>query len=135
MSEAHAASLHAEVARLEAELCKFRDDPVIRLLNEELDAGSRAYAQSELNALLARQTDLESELEDLATAGDSITRGGLIMEIRAGTGGEEAALFARDLFDMYAHFIESRGWKLELIEKDNPDWRDLAEDLGFEPLD
>jgi peptide chain release factor 1 len=97
--------------RLTADVAAARD-----MLNEELDAESRAYAQSELNQLLARQQELESELEDLATAGDSITRGGLIMEIRAGTGGEEAALFVRDLFDMYTHFIEARGWKMELIE-------------------
>ena len=97
--------------RLTADVAAARE-----MLDEEHDAGSRDYAQSELNELLARQQELESELEDLATAGDSITRGGLIMEIRAGTGGEEAALFVRDLFDMYTHFIESRGWKMELIE-------------------
>jgi peptide chain release factor 1 len=97
--------------RLAADVAAARE-----MLNEELDSESRAYAQSELNELLSRQKQLEVELEDLATAGDSITRGGLIMEIRAGTGGEEAALFVRDLFDMYTHFIESRGWKMELME-------------------
>jgi peptide chain release factor 1 len=102
--------------RLTADIAAARE-----MLEEESDGDARAYAQSELNALLARQQTLEAELEDLATAGDSITRGGLIMEIRAGTGGEEAALFARDLFDMYTHFIESRGWKMELIDSSPAD--------------
>ena len=38
------------------------------------------------------------------------------MEIRAGTGGEEAALFARDLYDMYKHYCESKGWKVEVLD-------------------
>jgi peptide chain release factor 1 len=59
---------------------------------------------------------MQEELEDLATAGDSITRGGLIMEIRAGTGGDEAALFAGSLFEMYKRFVENRRWKWEVIE-------------------
>ena len=87
------------------------------LVAAEEDADSRAYAEEELQLLTQRRDALQRDLEDLATAGDSITRGGLIMEIRAGTGGEEAALFAADLFRMYTHFVESRGWKLELLEQ------------------
>ena len=51
-----------------------------------------------------------------ATAGDSITRGACIMEVRAGTGGDEAALFAKDLYDMYSVYCEQRGWKTETLE-------------------
>ncbi len=98
--------------RLEADIAAARE-----MADEESDAESRRYAQEELAALEARRQELERQLEDLATAGDSITRGGLIMEIRAGTGGEEAALFAADLFRMYSHFVESRGWKLEVLEQ------------------
>ena len=86
------------------------------MVNEESDPESREYAQRELNELLTRQDTLKTELEDLATAGDSITRGSLIMEIRAGTGGDEAALFAKDLYDMYMRYCESKPWKVELIE-------------------
>jgi peptide chain release factor 1 len=86
------------------------------MVDEEPDAKARAYAEHELAQLLSRREALAAELEDLATAGDSLTRGGLIMEIRAGTGGDEAALFARDLFEMYKRLIESRGWKWELID-------------------
>ncbi|MCL4110999.1 UNVERIFIED_CONTAM: hypothetical protein GTU68_053196 [Idotea baltica] len=86
------------------------------MVDEETDSDSKAYAQSELDELQARSSALAIELEDLATAGDSITRGSLIMEIRSGTGGDEAALFAKDLYDMYMKFCETKGWKVELLE-------------------
>jgi len=85
------------------------------MVDEETDADAKEYAQTELQNLLKRMGALEVELEDLATSGDSITRGGLIMEIRAGTGGEEAALFAGDLFEMYKRYIDQQGWKLEVL--------------------
>jgi len=86
------------------------------MLAEDGDADMQEYAQNELKQLESRREALQSELEDLATAGDAITRSGLIMEIRAGTGGEEAALFAGDLFEMYRRFVETKPWKLEVID-------------------
>lgn len=86
------------------------------MVEEESDAESSEYAQQELDELMARQEKMREELEDLATSGDSITRGSLIMEIRAGTGGDEAALFAKDLYDMYMRYCETKPWKVELIE-------------------
>jgi peptide chain release factor 1 len=97
--------------RLEEDISAARE-----MLESETDASARAYAKEELRSLEQKRDDLQSELEDIVTAGDSYTRGGLIMEIRAGTGGEEAALFAGDLYNMYARFVEKRGWKLELME-------------------
>jgi len=64
------------------------------MVAEETDADSKAYAQSELEGLVTRKNALQQELEDMVLAGDALTRGSLIMEIRGGTGGEEAALFA-----------------------------------------
>ncbi len=86
------------------------------MIQEEQDADDKAYAEAELAELLEKQEALSAELEDLVSAGDSITRGGLIMEVRAGTGGDEAALFARDLFEMYQRLVENRGWKAEVLE-------------------
>ncbi len=80
------------------------------------DAEERDYAQSELTELEGRYGTLRAELEDMVTAGDSLTRGSCIVEIRAGTGGDEAALFARDLFDMYTRFVERKSWKFEVLE-------------------
>ncbi|MCB9951037.1 MAG: peptide chain release factor 1 [Planctomycetaceae bacterium] len=86
------------------------------MLESETDAASREYAQSELDELQKQFEALSQELEDIVISGDSITRGGLIMEIRAGTGGDEAALFAGDLYNMYSRFVEERGWKMEIME-------------------
>lgn len=86
------------------------------MVDEETDHEAREYAKAELNQLLTARDQVATELEDIATAGDSITRGALIMEIRAGTGGDEAALFAKDLFDMYSAFCTARGWKTEILE-------------------
>jgi peptide chain release factor 1 len=97
--------------RLEADLAGARE-----MLELESDPGSREYLDAEVRELEQKLAASRTELEDLATAGDAATRGGLIMEIRAGTGGDEAALFAGDLFNMYSHFIQNRGWKMELLD-------------------
>lgn len=86
------------------------------MVNEAADPASKAYAREELDELQARDEVMKTELEDLATVGESISRGSLIMEIRAGTGGDEAALFARDLYEMYMRYCETKPWKVELIE-------------------
>ncbi len=86
------------------------------MVDEETDRESREYAKAELNQLIAQREELAVELEDMATAGDSITRGACIMEVRAGTGGDEAALFAKDLFDMYMAYCLLKNWKTEVLE-------------------
>ncbi len=100
-----------EFNQLESEVATVRE-----MIETAEDAETREYAQSELGVLLPRYDALRTDLEDMVTAGDSLMRGSLIMEIRAGTGGDEAALFARDLFDMYTKFVEKRGWKFEVLE-------------------
>jgi peptide chain release factor 1 len=91
-------------------------DAARMMVDEETDHAAREYAKSELNQLIGQRDALAVELEDLATAGDSITRGACIMEIRAGTGGDEAALFAKDLYDMYMAYCTQREWKTEVLE-------------------
>ncbi|MFN0055104.1 MAG: peptide chain release factor 1 [Planctomycetales bacterium] len=83
---------------------------------EESDAELQEYARGEATRLEETLAALREELEDVVLAGDSATRGSLIMEIRGGTGGEEAALFARDLFDMYQRYAATQGWKVEVLE-------------------
>jgi peptide chain release factor 1 len=97
--------------RLESDLVAAKE-----MLELENDPGTREYLQAEVTELEQKVAASTTELEDLATAGDAATRGGLIMEIRAGTGGDEAALFAGNLFNMYSHFIQNRGWKMELMD-------------------
>ncbi len=83
----------------------------------ESDLEMRNYAEAELNGLRDRQRREGDDLRDLLydrSAGTGHTA--LIVEIRAGTGGDEAALFARDLFEMYRRFSEQMGWKFEMLD-------------------
>jgi len=73
-------------------------------------------AETELDDLNAKKERLEEEIKVLILPKDPNDDKGIIMEIRAGTGGEEAALFAGDLFRMYSRYAEMRNWKIELID-------------------
>lgn len=94
---------------------------------EEQDAATKEYAEAEVRQYQQEYDAIKTELEDLLTAGDAATRGSLIMEVRAGTGGEEAALFARDLFNMYTRYVESQGWKMEIMEMGEAEMGGLKE--------
>jgi peptide chain release factor 1 len=100
-----------EFNRLESELETARG-----LAEGETDPELQEYAREETSRLAEQHLVLRTELEDLVLAGDAATRGSLIMEIRAGTGGEEAALFARDLYDMYQKYAAAHDWKCEAME-------------------
>jgi peptide chain release factor 1 len=73
-------------------------------------------ANAELKELLSKKELMEEEIKVLLIPKDPNDDKNVIMEIRAGTGGEEAALFAGDLFRMYSRYAEVRGWKIELID-------------------
>ena len=75
-----------------------------------------SMAEAELEELNAEKEKLEEEIKVLILPKDPNDDKGIIMEIRAGTGGEEAALFAGELFRMYSRYAEIRGWKIELID-------------------
>ncbi|MDR1490162.1 MAG: peptide chain release factor 1 [Desulfovibrio sp.] len=85
------------------------------LLQDE-DSGIREMAKEEIKTLGQESEVLERELTLLLLPKDPLDDKNIILEIRAGTGGEEAALFAADLFRMYARYAESRGWKVEIIQ-------------------
>ena len=85
-----------------------RNDPELRELAEE-----------EISAAQTRLAELDEELALLLVPRDPRDEGNLFLEVRAGTGGDEAAIFAGDLFRMYARFAERQGWKVE-VESDNP---------------
>jgi peptide chain release factor 1 len=84
-------------------------------LAKSSDAEMRALADEELEGLEARRDALESELKVLLLPKDPNDEKNVILEIRGGTGGEEAALFAGDLYRMYTRFAERHGWKLEIM--------------------
>jgi len=90
-----------------------------RQLLEENDEGIRELAKEELVTLRQRKEALESQLKVLILPKDPNDNKNVILEIRAGTGGEEAALFAGELFRMYSRYAESRGWRVEMMSS-NP---------------
>jgi peptide chain release factor 1 len=84
-------------------------------LRESKDAEMRELAEVELPALKEEREAIWEELLDMTVGGEDAQRRRCVMEIRAGTGGEEAALFVRNLFDMYKRYCDSKGWKAEVL--------------------
>lgn len=80
------------------------------------DQEERAMAEAELADLRQQRESLWDELLEMTIGGEDAARTRCVMEIRAGTGGEEAALFARDLYEMYARNAEAKGWKTEIMD-------------------
>ncbi|NTU96296.1 MAG: peptide chain release factor 1 [Chlorobiaceae bacterium] len=87
-----------------------------RLLKNESDPGMRELVHAEINDLLKKIPDLEQEMKVLLLPKDEADSRNVIIEIRAGTGGDEAALFAADLMRMYQRFAERKGWNYEVLD-------------------
>ena len=85
------------------------------LIQEESDADLKEMAREELRNLELALEKSEADLKLLLIPPDPLEEKNIIMEIRGGTGGEEAALFAADLFRMYTHYAEMKNWKYEII--------------------
>lgn len=112
-----------EQSELEPIVTKFRDYKKILAQIEEVeeilksgDGELRELAEEELQSLKKIKPQLEQELKLLLIPKDQRDEKNVILEIRAGTGGDEAALFASDLFRMYSKYAESKGWKVEVID-------------------
>jgi peptide chain release factor 1 len=88
-----------------------------RSMLEDADPELREMAQEELDSGSERLAALELELQALLLPRDPRDSHNVFLEIRAGTGGDEAAIFAGDLFRMYSRYAESKGWKLEVLSE------------------
>ena len=88
-----------------------------KLMLKDDDEDIREMAQVEINDLEEALTSLDSELQKLLLPKDPNDSHNVFLEIRAGTGGDEAAIFAGDLFRMYSHFVESKKWKIEILSE------------------
>lgn len=114
------AKAHSEIAGV---VEKYREYKALKLgiaesrimVAEESDAEMRAYAEAELNSLQSRIERIEEELKVLLIPKDPNDEKNVILEIRAGTGGDEASLFAAEIFRMYSRYAESMRWKVELL--------------------
>lgn len=100
----------------EYKACKQTVEDSLQMLEEESDEEMRELAKEELNDSRARIEELERELKILLLPKDPNDDKNVIVEIRAGAGGDEAALFAAEIYRMYLHYAESRRWKVELVE-------------------
>ena len=96
--------------------CKQNIEDSLAMLDEETDEEMKELAKEELNDSKARVEELEQKLKILLLPKDPNDDKNVIVEIRAGAGGDEAALFAAEIYRMYVHYAESRRWKVETME-------------------
>ena len=115
-----AAKAHSEIAEIVEKYRELKDlkkgiAESNAMLADEKDPEMRAYAQEELHKLEPRVGAIEEELKVLLLPKDPNDEKNVILEIRAGTGGDEATLFAAEMFRMYDRYAESQKWKVEVL--------------------
>src|SRR5690242_11590458 len=114
------AKAHSEVAEIVEKYREYKDltrgiEESKAMVAEESDADLRAYAQEEITRLQERVTGIEEELKVLLIPKDPNDEKNVVLEIRAGTGGDEATLFAAEMFRMYTRYAETQRWKVEVL--------------------
>ncbi len=111
---------HAEITDIVATYRQYKG--VDQELNESLellkdnDPEMKALAKEEVERLGAEKAQLEQRLKQLLIPKDPLDAKNVLLEVRAGTGGDEAGLFANDLYKMYSRYAEDRGWKIEVMD-------------------
>jgi peptide chain release factor 1 len=101
----------------EYDLC----EGAVRFAREVKDPELRSLAEEEAKAAAGKLPGIEAKLKEFLVPQDPHDQKNVILEVRAGTGGEEAALFASELLRMYLRFVERRGWKTEILTKTDAD--------------
>ncbi len=114
------AKAHSEIAPVVEKYREYKDlkrgiAESKAVLAEESDADMRAYAQEELEKLESRVDAVEADLKLLLLPKDPNDEKNVVLEIRAGTGGDEASLFAAEIFRMYTRYAETQRWKVEVL--------------------
>ena len=114
------ARIHAELMPVVEEYDRYRKlrrelEDARALLQETIDAEMRGLAEAEMEALTAKGEALEASLQGLLLPKDPADDRNTILEVRAGTGGEEAGLFAAELLRMYSRYAEQKRWRVEMI--------------------
>ncbi|MDI9433617.1 MAG: peptide chain release factor 1 [Planctomycetota bacterium] len=118
-------ALSKEQGKLRSLVTKYRDymkaaagaEEAEQMLHDETaEPDLKALVEEEIEQLNARKEQLLEEMQNTLVMADDLQIDAVILEIRAGTGGEEAALFARDLYGMYTRYAESRRWRVEQLD-------------------
>ena len=130
------AKAHSEVAPVVDKYREYKDltrgiAESKAMLAEEKDPEMRAYAQEELARLEPRVNAIEEELKVLLLPKDPNDEKNVILEIRAGTGGDEATLFAAEIFRMYTRFAETQRWKVEILSSSDSSAGGLKEVIAI----
>ena len=128
---------HGSLVRLATKYRDFKNilDEIggVTEMGESSDPEERELAEMELPGLKERREQLWEELLDMTIGGEDANRNRCVMEIRAGTGGDEAALFARNLYEMYKKYAETKSWKVEVIDASPTELGGFKEiTLGFQ---
>ena len=122
---------HGSLAKLATKYRKFRqvlkEIDEVREMAAEGDADEKEMAEEELTSLLKSREEMWDELLDMTVGGEDANRSRCVMEIRAGTGGDEAALFARNLYEMYKRHCESKKWKFGVLENNTTELGGIKE--------
>jgi len=92
-------------------------DQAYHVLNTEKDVDQKQMAKEEMETLEAEKNSLEDQIRLLLIPKDPIDERNAVVEIRAGTGGDEASIFAGDLYRMYSRYFEKKGWKVDVIDE------------------
>ena len=141
---AEVAREHGSLAKLVIKYRRFKsvcnELDEVREMAGSTDPEERELAESEIPGLIETRENIWNELLESTIGGEDASRTKCVMEIRAGTGGDEAALFARNLYEMYKRYCEIRKWKYEVMgnKKYNPpqlairqgDWKFLCKPDG-----
>jgi peptide chain release factor 1 len=119
----------SEIAAVQQEIedADAQIDDVKDIIQNEKSPEMKELAREELKEIEMRIREAEDKLKFLLIPKDPLDEKNIIMEIRAGTGGEEAALFAADLFRMYSRFAEAKGWKFEIMNSNETELGGLKE--------
>src|SRR5437764_5202242 len=114
------AKAHSEITEIAGKYREYKDlkqgiEESKTIIADETDAELREYAQEELTRLEERLTQVEEELKVLLLPKDPNDEKNVVLEIRAGTGGDEATFFAAEMFRMYNRYAETQRWKVEVL--------------------
>ena len=120
------ARAHSELSRLVEKIREFKEvsneiDEAKEMLKEEKDSEMEHFLHNERDRLEKKRETVEEDLKEMLIAKDPNDKKSIIMEIRAGTGGDEAGLFAGDLFRMYSKFAERHGWNTQVLSSSPSD--------------
>ena len=114
------AKLHSDISKVVLKYREYKNvakeiEENLKMLTEEKDVEFKKLINEELERLEGKKENLKTKLQELMFPKDPYDKKDVIVEIRAGAGGDEAALFASDLFRMYSRFAENNGWKTEVM--------------------